>query len=166
VKALVNAVDHLGTVAYKLNDLLNQQTAEISSVELRAASLAQRMRSCQEHSDREGLKQQSLAKTMHVNHKHYVLPGTSLSPPPLLQSKGAGTCGQITMCQQLHNLLESYDFQMRQVLLPTLGRIVIVIYSMGILEDESWLDSNFSWSVRNMPTEYEIYWPGSFPVAR
>jgi hypothetical protein len=41
VKALVNAVDHLGTVAYKLNDLLNQQTAEISSVELRAASLAQ-----------------------------------------------------------------------------------------------------------------------------
>ncbi|KAH8955659.1 hypothetical protein BDL97_08G152300 [Sphagnum fallax] len=74
VKALVNAVDHLGTVAYKLNDLLNQQTAEISSVELRAASLAQRMRSCQEHSDREGLKQQSLAKTMHVNHKHYVLP--------------------------------------------------------------------------------------------
>jgi hypothetical protein len=124
------------------------------------------MRSCQEHSDREGLKQQSLAKTMHVNHKHYVLPGTSLSPPPLLQSKGAGTCGQITMCQQLHNLLESYDFQMRQVLLPTLGTIVIVIYSMGILEDESWLDSNFSWSVRNMPTEYEIYWPGSFPVAR
>ncbi|CAM6024422.1 unnamed protein product [Sphagnum balticum] len=93
VKALVNAVDHLGTVAYKLNDLLNQQTAEISSVELRAASLAQRMRSCQEHSDREGLKQQSLAKTMHVNHKHYVLPGTPLSPPPLLQSKGADTLG-------------------------------------------------------------------------
>lgn len=41
VKALVNAVDHLGTVAYKLNDLLSQQTTEISSTELRAASLAQ-----------------------------------------------------------------------------------------------------------------------------
>ena len=41
VKALVNAVDHLGTVAYKLNDLLSQQTIEISSTELRAASLAQ-----------------------------------------------------------------------------------------------------------------------------
>ncbi|KAG0628055.1 hypothetical protein M758_2G246600 [Ceratodon purpureus] len=74
VKALVNAVDHLGTVAYKLNDLLGQQTTEISATELRAASVAQRMRSCQEHSDREGLKQQSLAKTMHANHKHYVLP--------------------------------------------------------------------------------------------
>ncbi len=124
------------------------------------------MRSCQEHSDREGLKQQSLAKTMHVNHKHYVLPGTSLSPPPpLLQSKGTDTCGQITMCQQLHNLSESHDFQMRQVFCPYVGRIVIVIYTMGMyLEDESWLDSKFSWSVRNMPTEYEIYWPGSFPV--
>ncbi|CAM6042476.1 unnamed protein product [Sphagnum compactum] len=73
VKALVNAVDHLGTVAYKLNDLLSQQTTEISAIELQAASLAQRMRSCQEHSDREGLKKQSLAKNMHVNHKHYVL---------------------------------------------------------------------------------------------
>jgi hypothetical protein len=49
---------------------------------------------------------------------------------------------------------------------PYVGRIVIVIYTMGMyLEDESWLDSNFSWSVRNMPTEYEIYWPGSFPAA-
>ncbi|CAM6041807.1 unnamed protein product [Sphagnum compactum] len=76
VKALVNAVDHLGTVAYKFNDLLSHQTSDISTTELRAASLAQRMRSCQEHSDREGLKQQSLAKPMQVNHKHYVLPET------------------------------------------------------------------------------------------
>ncbi len=41
VKALVNAVDHLGTVAYKFNDLLSHQTSEISTTELRAASLAQ-----------------------------------------------------------------------------------------------------------------------------
>ncbi len=41
VKALVNAVDHLGTVAYKLSDLLSQQTTEISAIELQAASLAQ-----------------------------------------------------------------------------------------------------------------------------
>ncbi|CAK9252569.1 unnamed protein product, partial [Sphagnum jensenii] len=81
VKALVNAVDHLGTVAYKFNDLLSHETSEISTTELRAASLAQRMRSCQEHSDREGLKQQSLAKPMQVNHKHYVLP----EPYPLVE---------------------------------------------------------------------------------
>ncbi|GJU17491.1 ABI-1-like protein 1 [Tanacetum coccineum] len=34
VRALVNAVDHLGTVAYKLTDLLDQQALEISSTEL------------------------------------------------------------------------------------------------------------------------------------
>lgn len=39
------------------------------------------MRSCQEHSDREGLKQQSLAKPMQVNHKHYVLPGKKCYVP-------------------------------------------------------------------------------------
>ncbi|KAL3694080.1 hypothetical protein R1sor_007731 [Riccia sorocarpa] len=74
VKALVNAVDHLGTVAFKLNDLLTQQFEEVSSIEIRTASLAQRLRSCHEHSDREGLKQQSLAKSTQANHKHYVLP--------------------------------------------------------------------------------------------
>ena len=40
VKALVNTVDHLGTVAYKLNDLLGQQTTEISATELRVALVA------------------------------------------------------------------------------------------------------------------------------
>ncbi|CAM6096603.1 unnamed protein product [Calypogeia fissa] len=74
VKALVNAVDHLGTVAFKLNDLLSQQASEVASADIRAGSLAQRLRSCQEHSDREGLKQQSLAKSTQANHKHYVLP--------------------------------------------------------------------------------------------
>ncbi|KAI3787405.1 hypothetical protein L1987_41855 [Smallanthus sonchifolius] len=34
VRALVNAVDHLGTVAYKLTDLLDQQTLEISTMGL------------------------------------------------------------------------------------------------------------------------------------
>ena len=41
VKALVNAVDHLGTVAYKLNDLLSQQTSELSNVELHIDCLDQ-----------------------------------------------------------------------------------------------------------------------------
>lgn len=34
VRALVNAIDHLGTVAYKLSDILEQQTLDISSMEL------------------------------------------------------------------------------------------------------------------------------------
>lgn len=76
VKALVNAIDHLGTVAYKLNEVLSQQTSDISSAEIRVASLAQRIRACQEHTNLEGLKQQSLNRPRRRYHKHYVLPDT------------------------------------------------------------------------------------------
>lgn len=40
-QALVNTIDHLGTVAYKLNDILEQQTEEISSIDLRVVCLNQ-----------------------------------------------------------------------------------------------------------------------------
>jgi hypothetical protein len=41
VRAVVNAVDHLGTVAYKLTDLFEQQASEISAFELKVARLNQ-----------------------------------------------------------------------------------------------------------------------------
>jgi hypothetical protein len=41
VRALVNAVDHLGTVAYKLTDLYEQQASEISTIESKVACLNQ-----------------------------------------------------------------------------------------------------------------------------
>ena len=41
VRALVNAIDHLGTVAYKLGDILEQQTSDISSMELKVTCLNQ-----------------------------------------------------------------------------------------------------------------------------
>lgn len=81
VKALVNAVDHLGTVAFKLNDLIALRNEEIDDTQLAASAVAQRLRACQEHSDSEGLKQQSMAKTMHVNHKQYTLAVESENAP-------------------------------------------------------------------------------------
>lgn len=74
VKALVNAVDHLGTVAYKLDEVLSQQINEISAAELRVAGLSQRMRICQEHRNVEGFSQQRPAKVNRRYHKHYLLP--------------------------------------------------------------------------------------------
>ncbi|KAH7422718.1 hypothetical protein KP509_12G022000 [Ceratopteris richardii] len=74
VKAIVNAVDHLGTVAYKLDEVLSQQISEISTAELRIAGLSQRMRACQEHRDVEGFSQQRPAKLNRQYHKHYLLP--------------------------------------------------------------------------------------------
>jgi len=37
----VNAVDHLGTVAYKLTDLLEQQTLDVSTMDLKVATINQ-----------------------------------------------------------------------------------------------------------------------------
>lgn len=39
--AIVNAVDHLGTVAYKLSDLLEQQALDVSAMDLKIATLNQ-----------------------------------------------------------------------------------------------------------------------------
>lgn len=41
VRALVNAVDHLGTVAYKLTDLLEQHTLDVSTMDLKVSTLNQ-----------------------------------------------------------------------------------------------------------------------------
>lgn len=41
VRALVNAVDHLGTVAYKLSDILEKQTFDVSTMDLKVSTLNQ-----------------------------------------------------------------------------------------------------------------------------
>ena len=41
VRALVNAIDHLGTVAYKLTDLLEQQNLDASTMDLKISTLNQ-----------------------------------------------------------------------------------------------------------------------------
>ncbi|GAB4861659.1 Protein abil1 [Ancistrocladus abbreviatus] len=67
VRALVNAVDHLGTVAYKLTDLLEQQSSDVSTMELKLTCLNQ---------DKEGLRQQQLLAIIPRHHKHYILPNS------------------------------------------------------------------------------------------
>ncbi|KAK1420218.1 hypothetical protein QVD17_21631 [Tagetes erecta] len=74
VRALVNAVDHLGTVAYKLTDILDQQTLEISTTGLHVSCLHQQLLTCQTYTDREALRQQQLLATVPRHHKHYSLP--------------------------------------------------------------------------------------------
>ncbi|KAF7036934.1 hypothetical protein CFC21_047442 [Triticum aestivum] len=74
VRALVNAVDHLGTVAYKLTDLYEQQVSEVSTVELKVASLNQQVLTCQTYTDKEGLRQQQMIGNATRHHKHYIVP--------------------------------------------------------------------------------------------
>ncbi|KAH6760483.1 ABL interactor-like protein 3 [Perilla frutescens var. hirtella] len=74
IKALVNTVDHLGSVTYKVNDLLDENIDEVSGTELRVSCLEQRLRTCHEYIDREGLSQQSLVINTPNYHKRYILP--------------------------------------------------------------------------------------------
>ncbi|KAH7519532.1 protein ABIL1 [Ziziphus jujuba] len=76
VRALVNAVDHLGTVAYKLTDLLEQQTLDVSSMELKVTCVNQQLLTCQTYTDKEGIRQQQLLAIIPRHHKHYVLPNS------------------------------------------------------------------------------------------
>ncbi|KAI3693409.1 hypothetical protein L6452_33244 [Arctium lappa] len=76
IRALVNAVDHLGTVAYKLTDLLDQQALEISSTELHVTCLHQQLLTCQTYTDREAIRQQQLLAILPRHHKHYILPNS------------------------------------------------------------------------------------------
>ncbi|XP_020586169.1 protein ABIL3-like [Phalaenopsis equestris] len=74
VKALVNTVDHLGSVSYKVNGLFDEKVDEVSGAELRLSCIEQRIRTCQEHIDLEGRAQQSLVIAAPRFHKRYIIP--------------------------------------------------------------------------------------------
>ncbi|KAL8136389.1 hypothetical protein V2J09_002390 [Rumex salicifolius] len=76
LQALVNAVDHLGTVTYKLNGLVEQQATDIDTMNLRLICLNQQILTCQTYMDKEGLKQQRLLAIIPRHHKRYVLPNS------------------------------------------------------------------------------------------
>ncbi|KAF7801279.1 Protein ABIL1 [Senna tora] len=76
VRALVNAVDHLGTVAYKLTDLLEQQTLEVSTMDMKVSTLNQQLLTCRIYTEKEGLRQQQLLALIPRHHKHYILPNS------------------------------------------------------------------------------------------
>ncbi|XP_072954177.1 probable protein ABIL1 [Typha angustifolia] len=76
VRALVNAVDHLGTVAYKLTDLFEQQASEVSNLELKITPLNQQILTYQIYTDKEGLREHQMFGTNPRHHKHYILPNS------------------------------------------------------------------------------------------
>ncbi|GBG80705.1 hypothetical protein CBR_g31162 [Chara braunii] len=72
VKALVNAVDQLGTVAYKLNNQLLKQSIRINESEVHVAALAQRLSTCNQYLEHDSLKQQQELKPTSRFQKQYV----------------------------------------------------------------------------------------------
>ncbi|XP_042480497.1 protein ABIL2-like [Macadamia integrifolia] len=74
IKALVNTVDHLGSVTFKVNCLLEDKVDEVLGSELRISCIEQRLRTCQAYIDHQGISQQSLVITTPKYHKRYILP--------------------------------------------------------------------------------------------
>ncbi|KAH7862591.1 hypothetical protein Vadar_006881 [Vaccinium darrowii] len=58
----------------QITDLLEQQTLDVSSMELKVSCLKQQLLTCQIYTDREGLRQQQLLAFIPRHHKHYTLP--------------------------------------------------------------------------------------------
>ncbi|XP_039022690.1 protein ABIL3-like isoform X1 [Hibiscus syriacus] len=74
IKALVNTVDHLGSVAYKVNDFLDDKMGEIFGTDLRLSCLEQRLQTYREFVNLGGLSQQSLVLEAVKHNKRYIFP--------------------------------------------------------------------------------------------
>ncbi|KAM3406590.1 hypothetical protein ACQJBY_000579 [Aegilops geniculata] len=80
VKALVNTVDHLGSVSFKVSSLVDQRFDEVAEANLRVSCIRQRAQAIQACVNREGLTQQSLVIAAPKYHKRYILPGDGSVP--------------------------------------------------------------------------------------
>ncbi|KAL1222753.1 Protein ABIL4 [Cardamine amara subsp. amara] len=82
-KAVVNTVDHLGSVSDKFNIFLSDNSTHFSTTHLRLSSLEQRMRLCREYMGKSGTHQHLLLFQSPHHHKRYFFPqqgrGTSFS---------------------------------------------------------------------------------------
>ncbi|KAL5674557.1 hypothetical protein ACJX0J_018863, partial [Zea mays] len=81
VKALVNTVDHLGSISFKVSSLIDQRFSEATDADLRISCIHQRTQASQACVDREGISQQSLVITAPKYHKRYILPAQGQSMP-------------------------------------------------------------------------------------
>ncbi|KAK8694898.1 hypothetical protein V6N13_072442 [Hibiscus sabdariffa] len=75
IKALVNTVDHLGSVAYKINSFLDEKMSEYCGMELRFCCLEQRLKTCQ---DFVNLGDEAIANTRLKSHPTCTLAGLDL----------------------------------------------------------------------------------------
>ncbi|KAK7338649.1 hypothetical protein VNO77_19271 [Canavalia gladiata] len=103
IKALVNTVDHLGSVKYKVNDLLDEKVVEVSVAELRVSCIGQGIKTWQEYL--ESLTQQSLAISTPKYYKRCILPvGETKHGANYTKSKYAGCQPhQVQDKKTLHN---------------------------------------------------------------
>ncbi|TVU34071.1 hypothetical protein EJB05_15920, partial [Eragrostis curvula] len=81
VKALVNTVDHLGSISFKVSSLVDRSFDDISDANLRLCCIQERTQISQACMDGEGFSQQALVITAPKYHKRYTLPAGYESMP-------------------------------------------------------------------------------------
>ncbi|PIN25834.1 hypothetical protein CDL12_01415 [Handroanthus impetiginosus] len=74
-KALVSTVDHLGSVADKLNKFLDEKANEFSNTKIRFSCIEQRLNAYQGFMDLRGVSQHSLMIEAPKHQKQYIIPG-------------------------------------------------------------------------------------------
>ncbi|KDP25264.1 hypothetical protein JCGZ_20420 [Jatropha curcas] len=74
IKALINTIDHLGSVAYKVNSFSDEKLRGVSALDLRFTCLEQKLRTCEEYINHSGLSQQFLMVETPKYHKRYIFP--------------------------------------------------------------------------------------------
>ncbi|XP_057527890.1 protein ABIL2 isoform X1 [Amaranthus tricolor] len=93
IKALVNTVDHLGSVTYKVNNILDRKIEEVAETEFHVSCIEQRLRTCQEYIGREGIAEQSSIIDTPKFHKRYVLPAGQTMNSSNLANLKYKSCG-------------------------------------------------------------------------
>ncbi|CAH2080259.1 unnamed protein product, partial [Thlaspi arvense] len=73
-KAVVNTVDHLGSVSDKFNSFLSDNSTHFSTTHLRLSSLEQRMKLCREYMGKSGTYQHCFLIQSPHHHKRYFFP--------------------------------------------------------------------------------------------
>lgn len=73
-KALVSSVDHLGSVAFKVNSFLDDKVNEFSDTKFRFSNIEQRLRTCQVFTEQSGVQRQTPVIETPKHHKRYIIP--------------------------------------------------------------------------------------------
>uniref|UniRef100_A0A7N0RB96 Uncharacterized protein n=1 Tax=Kalanchoe fedtschenkoi TaxID=63787 RepID=A0A7N0RB96_KALFE len=88
MKALVNTVDHLGSVTFKVNDIVEDKIGQAQGADLRLSCIEQRLHNVEMYMNHEGRSQQSSAISDPKYHKRYNLPaGETLNCSTRTKSK-------------------------------------------------------------------------------
>ncbi|XP_052209618.1 protein ABIL2-like isoform X2 [Diospyros lotus] len=99
-KAIISTVDHLGSVACKVSNFLQEKIDEVSGAELRFFCMQQKLRTCQEYIHCSGLSEQSLVIKTPKFHKEYIVPVAGK------KHVATGKTGSIYQCAE-HDLQQS-----------------------------------------------------------